>query len=510
MNEKRIFRVTIVISDYHLGAGRLLIDGRLNKLEDFKDIDGYRRLLKAIRARYPEDVVIELEWNGDMIDFNPIRRGGSLRIEPTEEAALEELETCLHGNTEFFDATAEFLTWPNTSQKVRIGNHDLPLVWPRLQARLRERLLPHGPDSRLRFVYGEELDGRVLKLHGDKFDPFNANPPAGRLFSTGKADRGPLAASLLAFIIGGAVARGVFWTGAKDFTLWRAGLMLVGLIAGFALMGMLFSKIAFWRNGPDYRRLNLPYGTYLDTFLVALLKPWFPWYGRTVGMGHALAERISVLRNWRYIGLTVMIGIPHLLLHAFIHPWREERDRTSLFRSLRVLLAMTKKPNIQRSIRRLLRKYPGAKWVVIGHYHTRIVLPIGRGVTLVDCGTGIEQIRMGLIEGGFFTRIIRYWKRHPKLACIRAAVHLVLAAIPFGLNLAIDGRHGIIAPVFAACMGILLLVRQSYALEEKQRFTEFTPTEILTYEDGSQRVRSLTFNQHAPEGTDPFSTYLET
>lgn len=443
MSEKRIVRVRFGLSDLHLSEGVVLADGRPNPREDFKDIDGYERLLGAFPLRYPEDVSLDFFWRGDIVDFNPIRWRGSFRIVPTEEAALGEFETCLNGHRRFWDATSRFLqASPLRTLTIQIGNHDLPFVWPMVQERLKARLLPAGEWHRISFVYGEEIEGEVLNIHGDALDPLNANPPEKDLFITAKADRGPMATSVLAMLVGGFVAWGVY-TGAKDLTVWRALVVLAGVISSFILLGAIFRKFVFWRSGPDTRFLNMPYGAHLDSWLVAILKARFPWFGRMTDPKHYVHQPINMLRHWRYVVLMGPLTIFHLLYHRFFRDLVAARRKARIWSTIRLFSAMTKPPNLLRLLWKILDRHPQVKVVIIGHFHIPAIHTLRRGgreVVFIDGGTGIEQVSLD---------------------------------------------------------------------PTKDRFTEFTPTETLTFADNSQRVRLLRFNSQAPKDTDPFTPYLE-
>jgi hypothetical protein len=505
-----LIRARVRLSDLHMSEGAVLPDGSPNPLEDFKDADGYERLLDGYARRHPPDITLELFWGGDIMDFNPIRWRGSFRIMPTEEAAVGELESCFRGHPRIWDATSLFLAAaPNRTLVILIGNHDLPFVWPMVQERIRARLLPREEWHRIRFVYGEELDGEVLHIHGDVLDPLNANPSERELFITASADRGPIAASILATVIGIVTARGLL-TGVRNPTWWRFALIAGGLIAAFMLFGALFRKFTFWRSGQDARFLNMPYGTHLDTWLVSALKKRFPWFGRTTDAAHYLHKPVDLSRNWRYVALMLPMTFIHLLWHRFFRDLVDARRKAGFLSTIRLFAVMTKPPNIKRLLWKILDRHPQAKVVIVGHFHIPAVHTLRnreRQVVFIDGGTGIEQIGVDLAEGGFFARLAHYWRARPKRALFSTFLACLIASLPFGLNLVTGWREGVFDFVMVSLTFAGLVFVQAHALYEKGRYTVFTPVETLTYADGSQTTRLLRFNPAA--GTDPFRGFLD-
>ncbi len=135
-------RFTLVISDFHLGAGRELTDGRDNFLEDFfhdhKSIEFLDFYSRGRFAKAPVELVVD----GDF--FNHLQ---VFPDEPdpeciTEAVALTRTEAILDGHRELFDALVRFAQAPHHRIRFMIGNHDVGLFWPSVQRRLVERLGP--------------------------------------------------------------------------------------------------------------------------------------------------------------------------------------------------------------------------------------------------------------------------------------------------------------------------------------------------------------------------------
>ena len=120
----------IVISDLHLGKGRLLKDGSLNLYEEFYYGD---KLVEFIQfystGPYREDEV-ELIINGDFLNFLQVDYKGHFLNIVTESIAVEMLKSIISGHQNVFEALAEFASKPNKSITYIIGNHDQPMLWP--------------------------------------------------------------------------------------------------------------------------------------------------------------------------------------------------------------------------------------------------------------------------------------------------------------------------------------------------------------------------------------------
>lgn len=144
----------IVISDTHIGAG-----GRAegNKLEDFISDAEFSRWLGGLRAESERDGIdMELVINGDWIEFLQIPAVAHFEPEhpypaaaysdASESAALQRLEIAYEWHPSLFFSLRDFLHAgsPRRSLTVLFGNHDPELIYPGLQARVREMV---GIDS---------------------------------------------------------------------------------------------------------------------------------------------------------------------------------------------------------------------------------------------------------------------------------------------------------------------------------------------------------------------------
>ena len=151
-----------VTSDLHIGSGE--VDPQL---EDFFQDAEFVRFVDSIAQ--PDTTLF---INGDFIDFAqipPYDVPQPNHLLWHEDASVEKLELALRAHASCFEALGRFLS---SGAKLRflIGNHDLDLVWPRTQARLRTVLGNPSADA-LRFTVGiEEYHGVVIE-HGHSCTP---------------------------------------------------------------------------------------------------------------------------------------------------------------------------------------------------------------------------------------------------------------------------------------------------------------------------------------------------
>jgi UDP-2,3-diacylglucosamine pyrophosphatase LpxH len=155
--------VCYVTSDLHLGGGVG------DTLEDFHQDDAFAAWVGGL------DAASTLVLNGDIIDFAQIE---PLTVPPRpsnllwdEATSLEKLTSAMNGHPQFFDALAAFIERGGHLAMV-IGNHDLDMIWPGVQARVRHRV-GNPPEDRLIFeVTGLDYHGVHIE-HGHHFTPEN-------------------------------------------------------------------------------------------------------------------------------------------------------------------------------------------------------------------------------------------------------------------------------------------------------------------------------------------------
>lgn len=433
------------ISDYHLGAGARLANGTPNLLEDFKGDEDYAKMLRKFVARFGPETKLTLEWGGDMVDFNAIPYHGNCGSVPTVEAALAKLEACFQGHSAFWAATRLFLADERHALVITIGNHDLEFSWPEVQGRIRAELGIGPVDERLRFVT-TVFEGDVCKLHGDLFDPPNANPTPEDLFIFDKA------------------------------------------------------------KGQPRKLLNIPYSDILNASFIMSLKRQQPWIGRMENHGAIWVAGLT--REWRFGLKAIALWIAFTLYHRFFIRFRSIRRETSFRAAIGFALNTIHEDRPEPKIREFARSHPQIRIVESGHTHAAKVADIevdGRTVAWFNTGTGIEQVRLTRPEfqrfvtpwpefESFFRRIGLYWRRRPIQALGLLALHLAVALAPFAANLIFGWHLDEIAWIIVALALFSWLARQSFAFYAAESYTEHNVLETVQTAAGRIGPRLLRFD----------------
>jgi UDP-2,3-diacylglucosamine pyrophosphatase LpxH len=158
-----------IISDLHLCDG--------SRVEDFRSVD--ERSLVAFLFRLSRAPRATLIVNGDFIDFVQIqprpRMWFNATLDASEAESLEKLDRAIAAHSPVFDALGRFVA-SGHQLRFHFGNHDIDLVWPRVQTRLRERIASRPLHHQISF--GDTLiTGGALIEHGHQADPANSFPP---------------------------------------------------------------------------------------------------------------------------------------------------------------------------------------------------------------------------------------------------------------------------------------------------------------------------------------------
>jgi UDP-2,3-diacylglucosamine pyrophosphatase LpxH len=170
-----------VVSDLHLGAGEVEPE-----LEDFDQDDKFVAFVEQI-SRPGVTFVI----NGDFIDFAqipPYDVPKPHHLLWTEAASLTKVRHATDAHPQVFSALAGFLQ-KGGALRLHIGNHDLDLAWPRVQAHLRSLLQPGSADA-LQFITTFSRYHGVHIEHGHMFTPENATNDAAAFIHEWPEDSG--------------------------------------------------------------------------------------------------------------------------------------------------------------------------------------------------------------------------------------------------------------------------------------------------------------------------------
>lgn len=161
-------KIKIVFSDFHMGKGSRLPDGRVNPLEEFQDADSLLELIRYYSTGEYENCDVELIANGDFFDLLTVDYFHRFTEQITEERSIEKLETIIQGHKEVFDGLIEFCRKPHRSLTFVVGNHDQGLLWPKVQKALRSHISSSVKIQPESYVF----DG-VYVTHGHQFEYIN-------------------------------------------------------------------------------------------------------------------------------------------------------------------------------------------------------------------------------------------------------------------------------------------------------------------------------------------------
>jgi len=161
-------RFKLVLSDFHIGAGRLLEDGEINPFEYFifdARLIGFLDYYSSGEFRKAE---VELILNGDFLNTLQVVVDDERPTEISEQKALKSTELIFKGHPELFDALKRFAAAPNHRITYLIGNHDPSLLFPAVQDDLKRRL-----GAELHFPgFSYSFDG-IWVEHGQQYTPAN-------------------------------------------------------------------------------------------------------------------------------------------------------------------------------------------------------------------------------------------------------------------------------------------------------------------------------------------------
>ncbi|MCJ8277806.1 MAG: hypothetical protein MJK18_13265, partial [Bdellovibrionales bacterium] len=101
-------RIKLIVSDMHLGKGKILEDGSVNKLEEFFFGEKFAEFLDYYTSGQYRDYSVELIINGDFLNFLQVDYKGHFLTVFTEQVSMEILKDIVEGQPEAFTALKEF------------------------------------------------------------------------------------------------------------------------------------------------------------------------------------------------------------------------------------------------------------------------------------------------------------------------------------------------------------------------------------------------------------------
>jgi UDP-2,3-diacylglucosamine pyrophosphatase LpxH len=133
-------KIKLVISDLHLGKGRYMSSGLPNMMEDFTHDEKLVEFLNHYSKGKGRDDAdeVELVINGDFLEYLMIDSKGENTQALYEDSALELTKEIVAGHPKVFKALKDFCNQDGCSITYQMGNHDPSIIWPAVQAYLRE------------------------------------------------------------------------------------------------------------------------------------------------------------------------------------------------------------------------------------------------------------------------------------------------------------------------------------------------------------------------------------
>jgi UDP-2,3-diacylglucosamine pyrophosphatase LpxH len=93
-------------------------------------------------------------------------------LDATENESLEKLDAAIRAHGPVFDALGRFVA-AGHQLRFHWGNHDIDLIWPQVQARIRDRIARRHLHSAISFDTLYQRDGLYV-IHGHQADPANS------------------------------------------------------------------------------------------------------------------------------------------------------------------------------------------------------------------------------------------------------------------------------------------------------------------------------------------------
>jgi len=165
-------KIKLIVSDLHLGAGRILEDGRLNQLEEFYFDERFAEFLHYYTTGEFANAQVEIVLNGDIFNFLQTDYKGHFLTVITETVTLDQVQRIAKGHAVFFKALKDFAAREGNEVTFVVGNHDQGLLWPAVRNFLNETI---GKNVRYKnLVYF--FDGVHIE-HGNMHEAANRTDP---------------------------------------------------------------------------------------------------------------------------------------------------------------------------------------------------------------------------------------------------------------------------------------------------------------------------------------------
>ena len=167
-----IKKIKLVISDLHLGKGRVVQGGGTNPLEEFYYSERLVEFFQYYSSGQFKDYEVELIINGDFLNFLQVDFRGHFLTVFTEGVCLEVLKSIIDGHRKVFETLKSFANQPGRSLTYIVGNHDMAMLWPACREYLNQAV---GSSIRFKnivyFFDGVHIEHGHMHEAANRMDP---------------------------------------------------------------------------------------------------------------------------------------------------------------------------------------------------------------------------------------------------------------------------------------------------------------------------------------------------
>lgn len=167
-----IKKIKVVVSDLHLGKGRMLPGGGINSFEEFFFSEKLVEFIHYYSRGLYKDHEVELIVNGDFLNFLQCDYRGHFLTVLTESVCLDILKEIVEGHRNVFQAMAEFASLPGKSITYVVGNHDQAMLWPACRDYLNQACATNIRYKNLVYFFdGVHIEHGHMHEAANRFDP---------------------------------------------------------------------------------------------------------------------------------------------------------------------------------------------------------------------------------------------------------------------------------------------------------------------------------------------------
>lgn len=165
-------KIKLIVSDMHLGKGKVLENGSVNRFEEFFFGEKFAELLDYYTSGQFRDYSVELIINGDFLNFLQVDYKGHFLTVFTEDVSLEILKDIVAGQPEVFEALRQFTAKEDNQVTYVVGNHDQAMLWPKLRSYLNDLVgVPIRYKSIVHYFDGIHVEHGHMYEAANRIDP---------------------------------------------------------------------------------------------------------------------------------------------------------------------------------------------------------------------------------------------------------------------------------------------------------------------------------------------------